>query len=651
MIVFVNGQTAIMKQNTTFEFVTENSLFTGSDSYTLNISFPLKDCPRNREIFGHLERKDVDKDRIVYDCELRDHEFYKAGTLTLTEINEVEVKGQFLEGRSEQNYDISFDEIYINEMTLGYPAASERNPQNNTPASVWQPYPTRNSVALPWVNNTSGNLQNEVEYRQGAYAWNTQIGLTFQPYLLHILKKICQVVQYDYNFSELELSEYRYLLICNTLPDAWEAYDFAVALPHWSLTEFFEQLENFLMGEFLIDHKAKKIAFHFFNLEVESKTPVQLDKVVNQYTTEVTKDKGCEYIKVKNFKYAENDNRYWAYRDCAWFLKEHAAEAVVYSQLANLLQFAETLKESGVYQGSRTGLKYTRGYDRGSDGHKLFYAEDVDTYFIMFCYDSVQVKTTTVRGEEYHWYKYYNRLEPINQFGKLEIEPDAEEIELSIVPAWLDETDEEKGICLFMECGEMGSQIVLDNEENTQSQGGSTPTPSGTFGGGNLEGDEGRTYSGYNDRTRPAQEIDETDYNDGALAQSRMGKMIEKGEKEKREEYIDKIYVGYWDGTNRKVGKLPHPFTHRLETTNEFTEIGYPYGLSLKRRSNTYDREALLDIDGKKKYNFSFLEDKIPDVKAIFHIMGQQYLCEKITVNFDEKGMSKMMKGVFYRIV
>jgi len=192
---------------------------------------------------------------------------------------------------------------------------------------------------------------------------------------------------------------------------------------------------------------------------------------------------------------------------------------------------------------------------------------------------------------------------------------------------------------------------VLDNEENNQSQGGSTPTPSGTFGGGNLEGDEGRTYSGYNDRTRPAQEIDETDYNDGALAQSRMGKMIEKGEKEKREEYIDKLYVGYWDGTNRKMGKLPHPFTHRLETTNEFTEIGYPYGLSLKRRSNTYDREALLDIDGKKKYNFSFLEDKIPDVKAIFHIMGQQYLCEKITVNFDEKGMSKMMKGVFYRIV
>lgn len=54
--------------------------------------------------------------------------------------------------------------------------------------------------------------------------------------------------------------------------------------------------------------------------------------------------------------------------------------------------------------------------------------------------------------------------------------------------------------------------------------------------------------------------------------------------------------------------------------------------------------------DGKKKYNFSFLADEIPDPRALFYINGGRYLCEKITAHFTEKGMNKMLKGVFYRL-
>ena len=81
---------------------------------------------------------------------------------------------------------------------------------------------------------------------------------------------------------------------------------------------------------------------------------------------------------------------------------------MVFATLTELLNHARTLKESGVEswtRGSRILTAYTRGYRNGSDGHKLFYAEDVDTYFIMWCYKSELVKTLHVEssGEDINY--------------------------------------------------------------------------------------------------------------------------------------------------------------------------------------------------------------------------------------------------------
>ena len=164
MEITINGQLASLKKNTSFEYISENPLFTGSDSYTLTITFPLKDCPQNIQIFGHLHRQDVVKNKVVFNCEIRDKDFFKSGTIVVTQISEVEVKTQFLEGRSEQNFDDTFDDIYLNELHLGYPDTEERNPSTHDTNYHWQSgYPTRFWVALPWVNNTSGNMQNAVQ--------------------------------------------------------------------------------------------------------------------------------------------------------------------------------------------------------------------------------------------------------------------------------------------------------------------------------------------------------------------------------------------------------------------------------------------------------------------------------------------------------
>ena len=73
-----------------------------------------------------------------------------------------------------------------------------------------RPYPDNFYVALPWVNNTSGNIQNEMAWDaedrefQWAFEDNFQlqsVKLSFQPYLLHILYQICRALGYKVYFK------------------------------------------------------------------------------------------------------------------------------------------------------------------------------------------------------------------------------------------------------------------------------------------------------------------------------------------------------------------------------------------------------------------------------------------------------------------
>ena len=56
MNIIINGKEAVLKKGVSFDFIAENSLFTGADSYSLSITFPLEGCQRNIEIFGYINR-------------------------------------------------------------------------------------------------------------------------------------------------------------------------------------------------------------------------------------------------------------------------------------------------------------------------------------------------------------------------------------------------------------------------------------------------------------------------------------------------------------------------------------------------------------------------------------------------------------------
>lgn len=614
MQIYINNKLAALKKGTSFEYVSENRLFSGSDGYSLTITFPLKGCETNIAIFGHINRADVAAQKVIFDCELRDKGFYKFGSITITEINDAEVKTQFLEGRSEQNFDVTFDDVFINELNLGSPTETT----DSTPDKAWDPFINNmKCVALPWVNDYSGNIQNLADFHpeernpdgtlksHSYYSWNADCrGRSWQPYLLYITKKICEAVGYSADFSKWEeKEEYKYLLVCNTLPYAWDTAGFARALPHWTVAEFFEKLELFLGGEFTIDHRGKSVEFAFTDATLLATEPVCLDKVVDEHTVEVTVDDDkCEYQEAKNLVYKECDHEMWKFYSCDWFIKAWQKGAVRYATMRELLSANRWL---ATWNGSTS---------RGSNRDKLLYAEDVDAYFI------VRSLSKTLAEKRDGWmpnrYQYKMELRPVNLFGGRIVDDseDADEVEIEFVPAWVDETEDKYGRCLFL-----------------------------SFSGYDENDSTGTSWS--RDPYQRKEEIDNTLYQPFAF-QSLAG-----GERNKKAEYYDRIYVGWWDGAQMPNGKLPHPYVEDIEIAEDWSNFMNIH-FSLRINNGQQNRRRIIhNIEPKMKTTFKFLADTIPDVRAVFYIKGKKYLCEKITATFTERGMSQLLKGVFYPIV
>lgn len=554
MEILINHLPAALKKDTSFQFITENRYFTGADSYTLNITFPLRGCPQNLRIFGNIGRVDVSKERVRYDCEIRDKDFYKFGTITITSVSPEEVKTQFLEGRSEQNFATDFDEIYINELDLGAPDSVSLS---NTPSQHWPLNEHRDYVALPWVNNASGNIQNKADYdtQTKTFKWHSDTtALSFQPYLKYIIRKVADAVGYSIDISKLENSPYAYLLICNTLPAAWDMPEFARALPHWSVTEFFEELEKLLNGLFTIDHRSRSISFAFNNEELTHVAPVFIDKVIDSYTTEISADDDkCEYMEAANIKYSDPGHEMWKFADCPWLIDyfRHFKYAVYegrgggYTILTGdwVTEYA-TFKElrDAAYAIKDAGNTFTSGRnDKASNTAKLLYAKDIDTYFTFYTLSYDEEKD---RAGISHFILHMCLI-PLNNFSERIFKKDnANTIELKIVPAWIDYTDAVYGDLLFLDCGS------LDNADDAVM----------------LEGSRGGR----------------------AYLQPNPVRVCQNGEKNKSEEFFDKIFVAFYEGYKKTdtPSFLPRPQVDALCLRADFS-YSHREGWSLRLKDNS----------------------------------------------------------------
>lgn len=182
---------------------------------------------------------------------------------------------------------------------------------------------------------------------------------------------------------------------------------------------------------------------------------------------------------------------------------------------------------------------------------------------------------------------------------------DADSEEIEFVPAWIDDTEEKYGRVLFL------------------------------------------SFSGYDEDTDTTSEDD----SDHPFLKTISDSTLAAGEKEKKSEYYDRIYVGWYDGSNHFVGNhLPYPNVDDIAIADDWSNFAYVH-FSLRINNRLTRRSKVFHtVEPKMKTTFKFLSDTIPDVRSMFLIRGKRYICEKITATFTENGMSQLLKGVFYPI-
>lgn len=622
MKVLVDGKPAALKKGSSFDYVAENRLFLGRDSYSLSITFPLSGCPRNQEIFGFLNRADFVPDTLYLKCEIVDKDFSVAGSLLVTSISASEVKCQFVAGRCDGSASHALSAIYVNELDLGQPEYSSPI----TPMQAWDQ--TRPEVALPWINDSYPTVANNwVKYSNGSYSWDSNnVKLSWMPYLIVIAKRICAAIGYSYDFGEWERSDYKYLIICNTLPGSWDMPEYKYILPHWTVEEFFSKLELLLMCEFNFDHMAKRVSFEFSSTAIKSEAPVKLENVTEDFSGDFSTDGSskCEYIGAKRFAYKESDNPLWPYLCCDWIFDAHLRSIWRYDDIPTMIEKNRKRTET---RGNVTIINYGWGlvpvvdwdypdakpedmlYTHFHINRKalqfsnigdLLYCEKEKTYFTM--------RSIGVELMKWDYYSQVYMLQPINIFGSGI--PDSDDIdteELEFVPACVMDTyisaDDNKGMMLFLKFSEDGRKV----------------------------------------------ESDEWLYG-SSVRQCGIAQSIESGEPDSSVQYYDCVYVGFWDGAVPFPGRPPFPIIddYVIDERWEYVTTRMP-GLRLDRHRSVLS--TLPKVNPARKYKFSWISSSIPNPRSIFHIMGQAYICEKITATFSEDGMSQLLKGEFYPVV
>jgi hypothetical protein len=325
---------------------------------------------------------------------------------------------------------------------------------------------------------------------------------------------------------------------------------------------------------------------------------VLIENIVDEYSADVKEkdDTDCDYIGAKNVVYKECSHDMWRFYSCDWFIRDVKDAGYMLKEYDTLQEIIDILLPF------KTVTSMSR---RNAPYQYLYYAKDVDTYFVLHAGYSVEDKSFTIYEDEHTVYKKFCFLQPVNPFGGhiVDDSDDADETEVEFVPVRLDSTDETYGRTMFLEVA---------------------------------------SYS----------ETDDND-DDGVLSQPEPVLLLQDGEKDKKSEYYSVIYVGFWDGTMLVNGKVPYPILDKLEITEEWNVIETDYSLRL---ANLFDptfegSPYRFDIDPTQKFTFKFLSDSIPNVRAVFHINGKRYICEKLTATFTENGMSQLIKFEGYRIV
>ncbi|MDE6007671.1 MAG: hypothetical protein K2G90_00505 [Muribaculaceae bacterium] len=315
--ILINDCPAVIRKDSRFDYIMENNFFDSSDGYTLSIEFPLEDCPENMRIFGFINRDDIGKPSSLFRCSITSGLFRREGAISVMDIDNLSVKCQFIEGVDPEEEELIIDSVYVNDLDLGqYPGFT---PDSITPEQARAG--TVSEVCYPWYN-AGADVVNNYAYRTSDLVWHWHpdtTRLSWQPYLIVILRRIIDAIGYTADFSQFQNTEWKDVIICNTIPASWSEKNYKDILPRWTVRQFFSKLGLIMKGSFSWDNSLKKVYFSFYSAS-EDNLPVKvLEDVIDEYSASVEREEeDADFLPLRRFRYKQPDFVVWKYLFCPW---------------------------------------------------------------------------------------------------------------------------------------------------------------------------------------------------------------------------------------------------------------------------------------------------------------------------------------------
>lgn len=668
-IIYLDGQPVVVSKKS-LKLTVENPFFTKTSSYTYDVDFPL-DIPDNRKIFGRIQRLDVAKNARTFEARLViDAETHLSGKAHITSITDSVVKIQLLGDNAAYNYGNKMDEAYIDELDLGdwyrtswpdgsyydalskvwkYYSADEDFSNETSDLVAWRaqyagPPSTDYSetrlirymqtslenkwIAMPILNTSADMVCNGIsyqcKYQQSGYDMRYRgyvgeqpsrrdlegtavVSFAIQPFVWLIAKKIAAATGFTLDDGDNALwtdTFFRRVFICN----ANNHLACAKCLPHWSVNDWWTQIENTFGLVLGVDYEHKKITLHkrCDHYRIDTST-LPITDVVDEYTVDVN-DETQSDISTNSVGFADHDA---------------AAEDILDDEIIDQAKIDKSF--------ANLAALHTWATAQGAEAmvnHK-------DT--IWYCSDGRQYIYTDADG-----------LVEINMFRPRKPENKEDiDIELKFVPA---------AYTRDVDC-EIYSAPIPGNGADVR------PSVIATFPVETIAAPNISILDWYKNNDYTSLDIGAVIAGDAEAQSARDGipDVIYLAIKPDNNKSAIDIAV---DTTTTSGEKLmgtftyPRPYLRERATAaldGEPTLSDTPYSLSLipigeqiNLASQTLSQGVY--IDTTTRYCVKFLAKHLPDVGCVFIIRGRKYVAEKLEVDITSDGMSQLITGYFYPI-
>lgn len=339
MQLTINNQTAEIKKGTTIKLTRVNPYFADQGDYTLEVQLPLRGCPTNLAIFGprnHPATTQYPHIGEQYTMQLIAPPLQLEGTATVTSITETEVKVQLKAGVKASP--LNNDTTYIDELPLGnawdgfgsvqyssshvFSSGTDVRTQiiifsscmgqtflgTTTPVrqAAYGTYGQTDAICLPIYSTTDDIIANPMDMITTSPSLSSRHGnidditLAPCPYLLDITARIFRCL----GFTPNDWSQYtdnpltRAIYIANTR----QTLQRAKILPHWTVKEFLNELQNLLGCVFTfkgryVDMYTRK---HYYT---QNREPITITQVSDTHTINISTDPEAETTANGNVDY------------------------------------------------------------------------------------------------------------------------------------------------------------------------------------------------------------------------------------------------------------------------------------------------------------------------------------------------------------